>query len=118
MLLLLLAIAGYSAAGQLLDDSTELVYGPSTISVIYERDLKLNLSDPAAIDTLVYRGGDALSGWAYTGLTSLGLGLTGMAFAVLPIATGWLLLAGWLGREHTRRYHGPDPDYPVHGDPP
>lgn len=71
-----------------------------------------------AIDTLVYRGGDALSGWAYTGLTGLGLGLTGMAFAVLPIATGWLLLSAWLGRAHTRRYHDAAPESFAHGEPP
>ncbi|MEQ8800353.1 MAG: MFS transporter [Salinisphaeraceae bacterium] len=71
-----------------------------------------------AIDTLVYRGGDALSGWAYTGLTGLGLGLTGMAFAVLPIATGWLLLSAWLGRAHTRRYHDVASESFAHGEPP
>ncbi len=38
---------------QILDDSTELVYGPSTISIIQERDLKFNTADPTAIDTLL-----------------------------------------------------------------
>ncbi len=40
-----------AALGQIVDDSTQLVYGPSTVNVVYEHFLKLNLSETAAIDT-------------------------------------------------------------------
>jgi AAA family ATP:ADP antiporter len=54
------------------------------------------------IDTVVYRGGDALSGWVYDGLTRLGLGLPGTSLAALPLlgASVWLarLLSRWQAR--------------------
>jgi len=50
------------------------------------------------IDTVVYRGGDAVSGWAFAGLTALGLGLTGIALVAVPLAGVWIALALYLGR--------------------
>jgi len=55
------------------------------------------------IDTVVYRGGDAFSGWLVTALRGLGLGVSGIAFAALPVAAGWLAVSFWLGREQARR---------------
>mgnify|MGYP001819988524 FL=1 len=55
------------------------------------------------IDTTVYRGGDAISAWIYTGLRSLGLGLSGIAWIAVPLAGLWALLAYRLGREQTRK---------------
>jgi AAA family ATP:ADP antiporter len=54
------------------------------------------------IDTTVYRGGDAVSAWIYTGLRSLGLGLSGIAWIAVPLAGLWALLAYRLGREQAR----------------
>jgi len=54
------------------------------------------------IDTTVYRGGDAVSAWIYTGLRSLGLGVSGIAWIAVPLAGLWALLAYRLGREQTR----------------
>lgn len=55
-----------------------------------------------AIDTVVYRGGDAFSGWLYSGLsTGLGLGISTIATLAAPIALLWALLGWWLGRKHT-----------------
>ena len=51
------------------------------------------------IDTVVYRGGDALTGWAFAGLTALGLGLGGIALVFAPLAAGWIAVGLWLGRE-------------------
>ncbi len=48
-----------------------------------------------AIDTVVYRGGDAISGWAYAGLTAAGLSMAGIAWVAVPIAIIWSA-AGWL----------------------
>ena len=48
------------------------------------------------IDTVVFRGGDAASGWLFEGLRILGMGFSGIAFVGMPIAllwagTGWML---------------------------
>jgi AAA family ATP:ADP antiporter len=49
------------------------------------------------IDTVVYRGGDALAGWLFTGLKSLGLSASGIALLAVPLALGWAALGLWLG---------------------
>jgi ATP:ADP antiporter, AAA family len=54
------------------------------------------------IDTVVFRGGDAASGWAYAALKSLGLGLAGLAAVAIPGAILWLVLGLWLGKQHRR----------------
>jgi len=50
------------------------------------------------IDTAVYRGGDAVSAWAYAGLRAMGLGLGTIAFVAVPVAGFWAWLAYRLGR--------------------
>jgi AAA family ATP:ADP antiporter len=50
------------------------------------------------IDTVVYRGGDAASGWAFAGLTAIGLDTTGIALVALPLCAAWIALAIQLGR--------------------
>ncbi len=50
------------------------------------------------IDTVVYRGGDAVSGWIFAGLKAAGLGLSGIAWVAAPIALLWMWLAIRLGR--------------------
>jgi len=50
------------------------------------------------IDTVVYRGGDAIAGWVYTGLSMLGLGLTGISLAAVPLAGIWAGVGYRLGR--------------------
>jgi AAA family ATP:ADP antiporter len=66
------------------------------------------------IDTVVFRGGDAISGWLFEGLRMLGLGFTGVAFAAVPIAMLWAGTGWMLGRsqeemrtrlEYLRRKH-------------
>jgi AAA family ATP:ADP antiporter len=54
------------------------------------------------IDTVVFRGGDAASGWVYAALKSLGLSMAGLAALAIPGAMLWLALGLWLGRQHTR----------------
>jgi len=56
----------------------------------------------SVIDTVVYRGGDALSGWAFAGLTAAGLGLSAIAWIGVPLAAIWLLVGVWLGRYQER----------------
>jgi len=50
------------------------------------------------IDTVVYRGGDAVSSWLYAGLMALGLSLSGIAFIGVPIALLWAAIGFGLGR--------------------
>src|SRR5690606_6840747 len=51
-----------------------------------------------AIETLVYRGGDAVSGWLSSMLAALGVGVGGVALLAVPVAAGWGVLCVWLGR--------------------
>ena len=50
------------------------------------------------IDTVVFRGGDAVSGWLFEGLRMIGLGFAGIAFVAMPIALLWAGTGWWLGR--------------------
>lgn len=52
----------------------------------------------SAIDTVVYRGGDALMGWLFAGLQALGLGLGAIAMLSVPLAGVWAIVGAWLGR--------------------
>jgi len=52
----------------------------------------------AVTDTFVYRGGDLLGAWIPVWLGPLGLGLIGLATAVVPLAAVWGLLGVWLAR--------------------
>jgi ATP:ADP antiporter, AAA family len=53
-------------------------------------------------DTVVYRGGDAVSGWLFEGLRILGLGFAGIAFVGVPIAMLWATTGYLLGRAQER----------------
>ena len=50
------------------------------------------------VDTVVYRGGDAVSAWVYAGMGALGLTMAGIAYAAVPLAGVWALTAYRLGR--------------------
>jgi ATP:ADP antiporter, AAA family len=55
------------------------------------------------IDTVVFRGGDAASGWLFGPVAkSLGVGLSAMAALTLPIAAIWLALSVTLGRRQAK----------------
>ena len=51
------------------------------------------------IDTVVYRAGDAVSGWVFTGLKALGVTLTGIAYIAVPVSLAWFATAWFLGRK-------------------
>jgi ATP:ADP antiporter, AAA family len=55
------------------------------------------------IDVVIYRGSDALYGWVYDSLQSLGLKLGAIAVCALPVAAGWVVLSTALGRTQERR---------------
>ena len=52
-------------------------------------------------DTVVYRGGDAVAGWIYAGLRSLGLSLSHIALIAVPLAAIWAGVAYRLGKQQT-----------------
>jgi len=59
------------------------------------------------IDIVVYRGGDALAGWAFAGLTTaLGLGLGAVAAIGAVIALVWAWVGMYLGRSYDRAVAG------------
>lgn len=51
------------------------------------------------IDTVIYRTGDQIGAWSYTGLGFLGLGMTAIAVVAIPLSAAWLLNGLWLGRK-------------------
>ncbi|MBI4189188.1 MAG: MFS transporter [Betaproteobacteria bacterium] len=55
------------------------------------------------IDGVVFRGADAVSGWLFTALRTAGLDLSAIAYATVPVAAGWFILALLLGRAQERR---------------
>jgi len=60
------------------------------------------------IDTVIHRAGDAASSWIAAGLAALGLSISGMAFAAVPVAALWLASGLFLGRRHEElRAEGP-----------
>jgi AAA family ATP:ADP antiporter len=60
------------------------------------------------IDVVIYRGSDALYGWVFDSLQALGLKLGAIALVAWPVAVGWLILSGALGRMQERRAAPPD----------
>jgi AAA family ATP:ADP antiporter len=50
------------------------------------------------LDAAVYRGGDLVSGWIYTGLAALGLSVGAISLAAAPVAGLWIMLGLNLGR--------------------
>jgi AAA family ATP:ADP antiporter len=55
------------------------------------------------IDNVVFRGSDALFGWAFHALRGLGLEPNAISLATVPITASWLVLALALGRMQERR---------------
>jgi AAA family ATP:ADP antiporter len=72
-----------------------------TLFTVVDHDDKYQAKN--VIDTVIHRGGDAASSWFAAGLKAAGLGLSGMAWVGVPIASAWLFVAWALGREHERR---------------
>jgi AAA family ATP:ADP antiporter len=50
------------------------------------------------LDTVVYRGGDAVSGWLFAGLKGMGIGLSGIAWIAVPVALLWMTIGIRLGK--------------------
>jgi AAA family ATP:ADP antiporter len=55
------------------------------------------------IDGVVFRGSDAVAGWAFESLRALGLALPAISLVAVPMAALWVVLALALGRGHEQR---------------
>ncbi|MBN9281174.1 MAG: MFS transporter, partial [Hyphomicrobium denitrificans] len=56
------------------------------------------------IDTVVFRGGDAASGWVYAGLGGgLGFAAGAMGAVAMPLVLMWIWIARRLGADHHQR---------------
>lgn len=56
------------------------------------------------VDTVVFRGGDAASGWLYAGLGGgLGFAAGAMGAVAIPLISIWFWVARQLGADHARR---------------
>jgi len=54
------------------------------------------------LDAAVYRGGDLVSGWIYTGLAAIGLSIGAIALVAAPVAGIWAILGFRLGLREER----------------
>ncbi len=54
------------------------------------------------IDTFVYRSGDQIGAWGYSGLSALGLAVSSIALIAVPMSAVWFFVAIWLGRQHSK----------------
>lgn len=68
-----------------------------TLYVVLSREEKYKSKN--AIDTVVYRGGDAVSAWLYTGMQALGLSAGGISLAAVTLAAFWAVVGYFLGRK-------------------
>jgi len=82
------------------------ITGPAreTLFTVLTREEKYKAK--SFIDTVVYRGGDAASGWLFAWLSALGLGISGIAAASLPLIAVWIGIAVYLGRREEELRHG------------
>ena len=54
------------------------------------------------IDVVVFRGADAVGGWLFAGLRSLGLGLPAISLIAIPAMAAWFALALALGKASSK----------------
>lgn len=75
--------------------------GREMLFTIVDRDRRFRAKP--VIDIVIYRGGDAVWAWAFTGLTTgMGLGPKAVAAAGAGIALAWATVAAFLGRRYDR----------------
>lgn len=64
--------------------------------VVLSREEKYKAKN--VVDTVVYRGGDAVSAWVYTAMKALGMNLAAIAWVGVPLSLLWAWIAHRLGR--------------------
>jgi AAA family ATP:ADP antiporter len=72
-------------------------------------DAETRFKAKPVIDIVVYRGGDVVNAWLYTGLTAtFGLGLAGVALVSAGICAVWAGAGIYLGRAYDRKDNADD----------
>ena len=108
----ILSVAGFAALGAVPALAVLLVFGVArragefaiskpmreALFTVVPREQKYKAKN--FIDTVVYRGGDTASGWSFNALRALGLSLSAVSFAMVPVAVAWTALSFYLGRKH------------------
>jgi AAA family ATP:ADP antiporter len=84
--------------------------GREILFTVVSREAKYKAKN--VIETVVYRGGDALSGWMFSGLAALGIGFSGVALISAPLTAIWVALSLWLARRQDRLAQRTDPSAP------
>lgn len=81
--------------------------GREMLFTVVDRETRFKAK--SVIDNVVYRGGDVVAAWGFTGLTQgLGLGLGPVAAVGAGIAAIWALVARYLGRHYQQTHMTPD----------
>jgi AAA family ATP:ADP antiporter len=115
MIMPALSIVGFAALGMSGFRWLPL-FGTLAVFTILRRGSNFSLTNPAMevlftvvdrsakykaksfLETFVYRAGDQLAAWSYSGLTALGLGLGAIAWLAVPACVVFCALGAWLGR--------------------
>lgn len=80
--------------------------GREMLFTVVDRETRFKAK--SVIDNVVYRGGDVVAAWGFTGLTQgLGLGLGAVAAVGAGIAALWALVARYLGRHYEQAHVEP-----------
>jgi AAA family ATP:ADP antiporter len=74
---------------------------------VVEREEKYKAKN--VIDIVVFRGADAATGWLFSAMRGIGMELSAISLATVPVAGLWLFLALGLGRAQERRAARPEP---------
>jgi len=70
--------------------------GREMLYVVLSKEEKYKAKN--VIDTVIYRGGDAVSAWAYAAMQALGLSAAGIALLAVPLAGAWAWISFRLGK--------------------
>lgn len=89
-LLLVLQVARRAGNYAIMRPAREMLY------VVLDKEEKYKAK--SFIDTVVYRGGDAISAWVYAGLKGVGFGLTALALMAVPLTVFWAWISFRLGK--------------------
>jgi AAA family ATP:ADP antiporter len=82
---------------------------PSKEMLFTEVDKETRFKAKPVIDVVVYRGGDTITAWFFTGLTEgLGLGFTVVGIVGAGIAAIWAATGFYLGKLYERKSQRPD----------
>jgi len=80
--------------------------GREMLFTVVDRETRFKAK--SVIDNVVYRGGDVIAAWGFTGLTQgLGLGLGAVAAVGGGIAALWAMVARYLGRHYEQTHVEP-----------